>query len=29
LNRKNVAKLGMSYEQAFDPCQNLRAAAQI
>lgn len=29
INAKNLAKLGLSYEQAFDPCTNLQAASKI
>lgn len=29
VNRHNLAKYGLSIETAFDPCQNLRAAAGI
>src|SRR5262245_41782254 len=29
LNKKNLPALGLTLEQAFDPCENLRAGAKI
>lgn len=29
INARNVPKLGLTFEQVFDPCTNLKAAAQI